>query len=174
MYTSPIEGELLRVVENYCQKHKVPLVSINSLGFYSYFSVSFKGNFPIVDTHPESTATSDLRLLSPWPELTAFAQELTANIESLSAHEHGHIPHIALLLHYLEAWKTTHEGNAPQTYQEKIAFRKLVAAGARTNSPEGAEENYDEATAAVLKTVSQPSLPSSVREIFDYQPDQVS
>lgn len=173
MYTTPIEDELLKAVKSYCQNHKVPLVSINSLGFYSYFNITFNGNFPIVDTHPESTATTDLRLLSPWPELAKFSQELTVDIDNLSAHKHGHIPYIALLLHYLEEWKAANSGSVPQSYADKVMFRKLVAAGARTDSPEGAEENYDEATAAVLKTISVPSLPSSVREVFEHQPSQV-
>lgn len=173
MYTVPADDVVLRDLEVLCQKNKIPLVAINSQGFYSYFSIQFSGNFPIVDTHPDSTATTDLRLLSPWLELAEFARELTADIEGLSAHEHGHIPYVALLLHYLEEWKSTHEGNMPQTYADKVAFRKMVAAGARTDNPEGGEENYDEATAAVLKTISLPTLPSSVKEVFDYQPDEV-
>lgn len=173
LYTTPIDDQLLKTVKSYCQTHKVPLVSINSLGFYSYFNITFNGNFPIVDTHPDSTATTDLRLLSPWPELAKFSQELTVDINNLSAHKHGHIPYIALLLHYLEEWKAENSGSVPQSYADKVKFRKLVAAGARTDSPEGAEENYDEAMAAVLKTVSLPSLPSSVKEVFEYQPTQV-
>lgn len=173
LYTTPIDDELLKTVKSYCQNHKVPLVSINCLGFYSYFNITFNGNFPIVDTHPDSTATTDLRLLSPWPELAKFSQDLTVDIDNLSAHKHGHIPYIPLLLHYLEEWKAQNSGSVPQSYADKVKFRKLVAAGARTDSPEGAEENYDEATAAVLKNLLPPSLPGSVREVFEYQPNQV-
>jgi amyloid beta precursor protein binding protein 1 len=173
LYTTPISDELLKTVKSYCHTHKVPLVSINSLGFYSYFNITFNGNFPIVDTHPDSTAITDLRLLAPWQELLEFAQELTVDIDNLSAHKHGHVPYVALLLYYLEEWKAENSGSVPQSYADKVKFRKLVAAGARIDSPEGAEENYDEATAAVLKTISLPSLPSSVREVFEYQPNQV-
>jgi amyloid beta precursor protein binding protein 1 len=147
---------------------------IHSAGFYSYFHIHLPGSFPIVDTHPDSTATTDLRLLTPWPELSSFAQEMTAKIDELDAHTHGHIPYVVLLLHYLEQWKKNHAGNPPQTYAEKTAFRKMVAKGARTNNPEGGEENYDEAVAAVLKTVIVPSLSVSVREVFDYNPDEAS
>jgi amyloid beta precursor protein binding protein 1 len=174
LYSLPIDDELLKTVKTYCQNLKVPLVSINCLGFYSYFNITFNRNFPIVDTHPESTATTDLRLLSPWPELSNFSERLTANIKNLSAHKHGHIPYVALILHYLEEWKAEHSGDVPLTYADKVKFRKLMAAGARTDSPEGAEENYDEATAAVLKSLLLPSLPKSVKEVFEYQPSQVS
>jgi len=99
---------------------------------------------------------------------------MTANINELDTHAHGHIPYVVLLLHYLEEWEKSHDGKPPQNYAEKISFKKLVADGARTNIPEGGEENYDEAVAAVLKTITTPSLSSSVREIFEYTPDEVS
>jgi amyloid beta precursor protein binding protein 1 len=172
LFTAPITRERMVLVEEYGQKHKVPVITIHSAGFYSYFRINLPGTFPIVDTHPDSTATTDLRLLTPWEELSKFATSLTENIERLSAHEHGHIPYVALLLHYLTSWKENH-GTLPTTYKEKTAFRETVAAGARVDTPEGGEENYDEAIAAVLKTISSPSLSSSVKEVFDYTPDEV-
>ncbi len=48
-----------------------------------------------------------------------------------------------------------------------------MAAGARTDTAEGGEENFDEAAAAVLKTISTPTLPSSVKVVFDYEPNEV-
>lgn len=172
--THQVDGKVLSLVEEYSRTYKIPTIFINSAGFYSYFSIHMHGSFPIVDTHPDSTATTDLRLLSPWPELLSFAQEMTAEIDELDAHTHGHIPYIVLLLHYLEEWKKHHAGKAPETYSEKISFRKMVAEGARTNNPEGGEENYDEAVAAVLKTIAPPTLSSSVKEVFDYTPSEVS
>jgi amyloid beta precursor protein binding protein 1 len=172
--TQPIDGKVLAFVEEYTQSQKIPVVSIHSAGFYSYFRIHLPGSFPIIDTHPDSTATTDLRLLSPWPELSKFAQAMTAKIDELDTQPHGHIPYLVLLLYYLEEWKNGHGGGVPQTYAEKTAFRKMVADGARTNNPEGGEENYDEAVAAVLKTIAMPTLSSSVREVFDYTPNKVS
>ncbi len=173
MYTFPITPQHLALIQSYGNEHRVPLISIHSAGFYSYFHNHLPGAFPIVDTHPESTATTDLRLLTPWQELTNFVEDLTKDIDNLGAHEHGHIPYVALLLHFLKIWKEKH-GSLPTTYQDKTEFRKAVAAGARTSNPEGGEENFDEAVAAVLKTVTAPSLPSSVRDVFDYKPSEVS
>jgi NEDD8-activating enzyme E1 regulatory subunit len=172
LYTAPITRAKMELVQKYGQKHNVPVITIHSAGFYSYFQINLPGNFPIVDTHPDSTATTDLRLLTPWDELSKFAASFTKNIETLSAHEHGHIPYVALLLHYLAEWKQTH-GSPPSTYKEKTEFRSAVAAGARTDTPEGGEENFDEAVAAVLKTISATSLSSSVREVFEYTPNEV-
>ena len=84
----------------------------------------------------------------------------------MDAHAHGHIPYVLLLLHYLEEWRATHDGNPPSNYSEKKEFSKLVSSGANTKSPEGGEENFDEATAAVLKSLNPPSIPSGLREIF--------
>jgi hypothetical protein len=130
------------------------------------------GAFPIVDTHPDETATTDLRLLTPWPELVDFARDMTKDIDSLDAYEHGHLPYVVILMHYLEQWKQAHEGKYPSTYKEKTEFRRIVQGAARTDNPEGGEENFDEAAAAVLKTVVPPSLPSGLREVFDYTPSE--
>lgn len=100
-------------------------------------------------------------------------KEQTATIDSLDAHEHGHIPYLVLLLYYLEQWKKTHDGQSPKTYPEKTAFRKMVSEAARKDNPEGGEENYDEATAAVLKNITIPTLSSSVREVFEYSPNEL-
>jgi NEDD8-activating enzyme E1 regulatory subunit len=172
MYSYPIDPQSLSLVQEYGQKHKVPLISLHSAGFYSYFRTNLPGTFPIVDTHPDSTATTDLRLLTPWPELSDFAAELTKDISKLNLHKHGHIPYVALLLYYLAQWKEMH-GSLPSTYKDKIAFRNLVGDEARTDNSEGGEENYDEAVAAVLKTISTPTLATSVKEVFDYQPNEV-
>ncbi|KAE9371727.1 hypothetical protein N431DRAFT_492040 [Stipitochalara longipes BDJ] len=172
LYTAPITRSRMEVVLKYGQQYNVPVIAIHSAGFYSYFRINLPGNFPIVDTHPDSTATTDLRLLTPWKELSQFAASLTENIESLNTHDHGHIPYVALLSYYLAKWKEDH-GTLPSTYKEKTAFRSTVASGARTDTPEGGEENFDEAVAAVLKTISAPGLPSSVREVFEYTPNEV-
>jgi amyloid beta precursor protein binding protein 1 len=169
MYTLPIRPEQLAQLEAYGQQHKTPLVAIHSAGFYSYFQINLPGAFPIVDTHPDETATTDLRLLAPWPELTTFAEELTKDIDGLDNFEHGHLPYVVILLHYLEQWKAAHDGKYPATYKEKTEFRKTVQSATRTDTPEGGEENFEEAAAAVLKTLVPPSLPSGLKEIFAYE-----
>ena len=169
MYTLPIRPEQLSQLEAYGQQHKTPLVAIHSAGFYSYFQINLPGAFPIVDTHPDETATTDLRLLAPWPELVAFAEGLTQDIDGLDNFEHGHLPYVVILLHYLQQWKTAHDGKYPATYKEKTEFRRIVQGATRTNTPEGGEENFEEAAAAVLKTLVPPSLPSGLKEVFEYE-----
>ncbi|CAN8102803.1 unnamed protein product [Discula destructiva] len=170
LYTFPIQPDYLKVLKDYGRKHLTPLFAVHSAGLYSYFHISLPGSFPVVDTHPDVNATTDLRLLSPWPELQTFARDMTKDIDSMDNHDHGHLPYVVILLHFLDKWKETH-GDYPRKYAEKTEFRKMVAEGARTDNPEGGEENFDEAVAAVIKTVVAPSIPSSLKEVFDYPHD---
>ena len=82
-------------------------------------------------------------------------------METMSAHDKGHIPYICLLLHYLAEWREKHDGKAPETYKEKQEFRDSYV---REGSPD--EENFDEACAAVLKSLNPPTPTSTVRDIL--------
>lgn len=164
--TAPIRPELLAKLCAHASAALIPLFYVHSVGFYSHFSVHLPPAFPIVDTHPGPESTSDLRLLKPWPELLQYTEEKTSDLEGMSPDDHGHVPYLALLLHYLEEWKKSHNGEAPQNYKEKTEFRTTVSKAARTNNPEGGEENFDEAVAAVLKSLNPPGVSSSVKEIF--------
>lgn len=146
----------------------IPVLYLHSAGFYSTFSLQLPSEFPIVETHPDPETTQDLRLLNPWPELVAAASAL-GDLDDMDDHKHGHVPYILLLLHLLEQWKQSHQGNAPSNYKEKTEFRDYVRSQARTSNAEGGEENFDEAVAAVLKTISPFSLRSTVRDIFEMQ-----
>jgi amyloid beta precursor protein binding protein 1 len=166
LVTSPIRPELLSKLSAHADASLVPVFYVHSVGFYSHFSIHLPAAFPIVDTHPNPETTSDLRLLKPWPELLKFAEEKTSAIDTMAADDHGHIPYLALLLHFLEGWKAEHDGQPPQNYKEKTTFRDRVSKAARTDNPEGGEENFDEAVAAVLKSLNPPEPTSSVKDIF--------
>ena len=158
---------ILDDLSTYTYKNNIPLFYIHSVGFYSQFLIQLPQDFPLVDTHPDPLSTQDLRLLNPWPELKEFVRTRTSNLEALSAHDHGHVPYLLLLLHYLEEWKASHDGKPPDSYKEKSVFRDVLRAGARSDNPEGGEENFDEAVAAVLKSLNPPSISSGLRAVFD-------
>lgn len=164
--SGPIRRSTLVPLIQEAKQLGIPVLYLHSVGFFSTFSVQLPAEFPIVETHPDPESTQDLRLLNPWPELVAAAANLD-NLDTLDDHQHGHVPYILLLLHFLEQWKLSHEGNAPSNYKEKTEFREFVRSQTRTSNPEGGEENFDEAVAAVLKTISPFSLRSSTREIFE-------
>lgn len=77
------------------------------------------------------------------------------------------MPYILLLLYYLKIWKENNDGKAPETFKEKTRFRDMIKAGARTENPEGSEENFEEAAAAVLKTIVPFSIKAGCREMFE-------
>lgn len=161
----PLPETVVKMIAERALAESTPVVYIHSVGFYSTFSIQLPAEFPIVDTHPDPDTIQDLRLLAPWAELVAAEKEL-GDITQLSDHDHGHLPWLLLLLHYLEEWKKTHDGQYPSSFKEKTQFRDLVGSKARTSNPEGGEENFDEASAAVLKSISPPSIGSGCREMF--------
>ncbi|KAH7173619.1 uncharacterized protein B0J16DRAFT_358744 [Fusarium flagelliforme] len=176
LYALPLPEDQVQSIQNYAHQHRIPTIAVHSVGYYSYFKSTLPGTFPIVDTHPDETATTDLRLLGPWSELVEFSRGMTENIDGLDNHEHGHLPLVVILLHYLEQWQQTHDGAYPTSYADKTSFRKTVSEAMRTNNPEGGEENFEEAIAAVMKHVVAPSLPNSLQQVFDYihqDPDEI-
>ncbi|KAL1960404.1 hypothetical protein VTO42DRAFT_7703 [Malbranchea cinnamomea] len=168
LVTGPIRECTLRTISQEARRLSIPLIYMHSVGFYAAVSIQMPSVFPIVETHPSPESTQDLRLTNPWPELAATVKKIE-NLDTLDDHQHGHVPYLLLLLYYLKKWKQTHGGNLPKTYQEKSEFRDLVRSGARTNNPEGGEENFDEAVAAVLKSINPWSLSSGLRDIFNME-----
>jgi amyloid beta precursor protein binding protein 1 len=158
---APIDPAILSIIQQHATALQIPTFYLHCTGYYSHFSIQLPPAFPIVETHPEPTATTDLRLLKPWPALQAFAREKTTGMDAMNAHDKGHIPYIALLLHYLAEWQDKHDGKVPESYKEKQEFRDAYV---RKGSPD--EENFDEACAAVLKALNPPAPTSTVREIF--------
>jgi NEDD8-activating enzyme E1 regulatory subunit len=89
------------------------------------------------------------------------------DLDRLEDQDHSHVPYILILLHYLEKWRQNNDGKAPNSFKEKTQFRDMVKAAARTDNAEGGEENFDEAAAAVLKTITPFSLKSGCTEMFE-------
>ena len=159
-------SDIIQRLSNYAFTSSIPSMYIQSIGFYSSFSVQIPSEFPVVDTHPDPETIQDLRLLKPWPELEAEV-DAVGDMKAMEAHDHEHIAYILILLHYLRQWREEHEGLNPETFKTKTEFREMVRSGARTSNSAGGEENFDEAVAAVLKAVSPPSRGSGCREMLD-------
>lgn len=161
LVSAPIDPTNLAHIQKHASALSIPLLYSHCLGYFSHFAVQLPPAFPIVDTHPDPTATEDLRLLKPWPQLVEFAEEKTKGLDKMSAHEKGHIPYVCLLLHYIDEWKAQNEGKLPENYKEKTAVRKMVSEAG------GEEENFREAASAVLKSLNPPTPSSNVREILN-------
>jgi amyloid beta precursor protein binding protein 1 len=162
LLVAPTTPDVLEIVSKHCQTHAVPLFYIHCNGFYSHFSVALPPAFPIVDTHPDPASTTDLRLLAPWPELVDYQKEKTSSLHTESPHDLGHIPYLLLLLHFLDEWRASHNGQPPTSYQDKTDFRNMVA---KASPPD--EENFAEATAAIIKSLNPPTAPQSLLAVLD-------
>ncbi|KAB8342774.1 hypothetical protein FH972_022372 [Carpinus fangiana] len=162
----PLPPAVAETISAHATSTAVPVFYYHCIGFYSHFSVQLPPAFPIVDTHPDPASTQDLRLLEPWPELSALVAEKTQGIDQMDEESHGHIPWVVILLHFLATWRDTHDGKVPQNYKEKSEFRELVRGAMRTNTAEGSEENFEEATGAVLKSLNPHTPSSAVKEVF--------
>ncbi len=167
--TNPTDSANVQRLSTYASEHSIPLFYTHCNGFYAQFSVQLPSLFPIVDTHPDPASMQDLRLLAPWPELLDLVHVKTNDLETQSDHDHGHVPYLLLLLHYLEKWKRGHDDKYPENYGEKSKFRDMVRAGTRTANPEGGEENFDEAVAAVLKSLNPPTIPRGLQDILNME-----
>lgn len=164
--SGPVKLSSLNALSKGARELNIPVLYTRSVGFYSTFSLQLPAEFPIVETHPDPETTQDLRLLNPWPELKEAGSRIS-DLDSMDDHQHGHVPYVLLLLHYLEKWRGTHNGNAPSNYKEKTEFREMVRGSARMDTPEGGEENFDEAAGAVLKSLNPFTLRSTLHEIFE-------
>ncbi|KAF3941830.1 hypothetical protein ABW19_dt0209676 [Dactylella cylindrospora] len=139
-----------------------PFFILKCIGFTMACRIALSEH-TIVETHPESTV--DLRLLEPFPELLALAEEKAGSIddkEKIATHDHGHIPYVLILLQCLKEWKSTHDDKYPSNYREKNEFKSFVR-GKMWNAD---EENFEEAIAAVLPHFNPPSIPSATKQIF--------
>ena len=63
----------------------------------------------------------------------------------------------------------SHNGQNPLSYDDKNSFSKFIRSRARTNNPEGGEENFQEAASAVNKNIKIPEIEPGVQELFNHQ-----
>ncbi|KAG0347216.1 NEDD8-activating enzyme E1 regulatory subunit [Podila humilis] len=112
----------------------------------------------IVETHPSNVA--DLRIDTPFPELESYAKSFDFNTQDTM--EFGHIPYVAILLKYMDGWKTEHDGKIPSSYAEKNQLKANIRAGMRSTD----DENFDEAINSVLRSCQATVVPSNIKELF--------
>jgi len=160
--TGPVSSAVVLGLDKTLYDLSIPLFVVKSVGFVITCRLAL-AEHTIIESHPDSIV--DLRLLQPFEALSQLAKERTEYLddkEKMSAHEHGHVPYILILLKYLEDWKVSHDGKIPQNYSEKNDFKKMIRAGMRTPD----DENYEEAIAAVLKNLNPAGIPSDTQKIF--------
>ncbi|KAI5292404.1 hypothetical protein KEM52_006381 [Ascosphaera acerosa] len=176
LVSGPCPANVLEEVSLKAAESDVPLIYLHCAGFYGGLSLQLPAYYPVIETHPSPDVIRDLRLTNPWPELAQEAEDLRTGggswrrpLDDLDDFEHGHVPWVLLLIHYLNAWRASPEhAGPPSTYAEKLEFREMVRKGMRLDTPENGEENYEQACAAVLKYAASYTIPETLRDVLDH------
>ncbi|PWN23590.1 hypothetical protein BCV69DRAFT_279520 [Microstroma glucosiphilum] len=143
----------------------VPLMSVRGAGMAGEVRIQIK-EMGVIETHPASTV--DLRLTSPWPELSAYASAY--DIEDRDAMAHSHIPFVIILLRALENWKSQHGGSLPSPSSDRKPFTDTINA---MRDPSNLDlENFDEAVAALGQNLWRPvsagrSIAEDIQALLD-------
>ena len=94
---SPVEERQLAAL---AWSKSIDYIKVRNSGFFSMVTTQIK-ELPVVETHVSDLI--DLRLLFPFPELLAFAEEFV--YEGMSSMDHGHVPAVIILVKGLKEWK---------------------------------------------------------------------
>eukprot|EP01087_Luapelamoeba_hula_P003121 TRINITY_DN12942_c0_g1_i1.p1 TRINITY_DN12942_c0_g1~~TRINITY_DN12942_c0_g1_i1.p1 ORF type:complete len:530 (+),score=100.91 TRINITY_DN12942_c0_g1_i1:84-1673(+) len=150
------EAPLLTLAKFLNSKH-IPLFVVRSYGFIGYLRI-VATEHTIVESHPD--VEEDLRLAEPFPALSAFADSV--DLSKLDSHLHSHVPYVVLLLQHVKQWKAAHDGNLPNTREEKNQFKLAVREGQK----EEGEPNFQEAIAQAYRISSPTTLSYTTRELI--------
>ena len=151
-------------LDKVCRGFGVKALFVRSHGMVGVLRASVREHC-IIESKPDHLP-HDLRLSNPWPELSAFAESFRIGdgAKEYDLYEHmddmtfKHVPYVVLLLHMLEQWKRTHDGEAPCTSADLRELKANIRAMLR----KGDEENIREAVAAAHRLISpKPSSSSS-------------
>ncbi|EGG02509.1 uncharacterized protein MELLADRAFT_91342 [Melampsora larici-populina 98AG31] len=140
-----------------CWENNIPLILVQTCGFLGSIRVQVK-ELGLIETHPDSYV--DLRLDSPFPTLLEFVKSF--DFQKLDTHEHTHIPAVVIMIHFLELFKSTHDGKLPKTSAEREELKKMIQAEKRNAD----EDNFDEAVGMIWKACRPTRVPDSIQSLF--------
>lgn len=140
-----------------CWENNIPLILVQTCGFVGSIRVQVK-ELGLIETHPDSYV--DLRLDCPFPTLLEFVKSF--DFQKMDTHEHTHIPAVVIIIHFLEVYKTTHDGKLPKTSAEREELKKMIQAEKRNAD----EDNFDEAVGMIWKACRPTMVPDSIQSLF--------
>ncbi|KAI7957294.1 hypothetical protein MJO28_004389 [Puccinia striiformis f. sp. tritici] len=141
----------------HCWKYNCPIISVQTCGLVACIRIQLR-ELSVIETHPESLA--DLRLDSPFPALTEFVKSF--EMDTMDSHEHSHIPAVVLIIHFLELFKSKHDGKLPQDSTQRAELKKMILAEKRNSD----EDNFDEAVGMIWKACQPTKIPGQIEELF--------
>ncbi|POV95384.1 hypothetical protein PSTT_16306 [Puccinia striiformis] len=108
----------------------------------------------------ESDSSADLRLDCPFPTLSEFVNSF--EMEKMDDHEHAHIPAVVIIIHFLEIFKSQHDGCLPKDSTQRDELKEMILAEKRNSD----EENFDEAVGMIWKACQPTKVPEHIEELF--------
>ncbi|KAJ2871789.1 hypothetical protein GGH93_004546 [Coemansia aciculifera] len=140
-----------------CWQAHVPLVAADYAGFYARVRTSIPEH-AVVESHADTP--SDLRLLTPFPALRNYIDEI--DLDVLDSTDLAHVPYPLIVAKALKALSLDGDAAAP-TIQQKRELRDLIG----TMAPVPGEENFVQAVDAVTQHCKPYSTPDAVDEILN-------
>ena len=125
-------------LERACANGLTPFVITRACGLFGETRTGALERWATENVTPEGSQTSDLRLMTPWEQLSSYAEMKTCDLERLDAAAFKHVPFVALLLR-----ATMRSGT-----RDRRAVKEALTSMRRGMD----EENFDEAMANVRYT----------------------
>jgi len=140
-----------------CWDFYVPAILVQTCGLVASIRLQIR-ELSVIQTHSESLV--DLRLDCPFPSLSAFVKSF--EMEKLDSHDHGHVPAVVIIIHFLDLFKSKHDGKLPQDSAQREELKQMILAEKRNAD----EENFDEAVGMIWKACQPTKVPAHVEELF--------
>lgn len=147
------------VTSAYCWDFYVPTVLVQTCGLVATIRVQIRELSIIPTTHSDSLV--DLRLDCPFPSLSAFVKSF--EMDKLENHEHAHVPAVVIIIHFLEIFKSKHDGKLPQDSAQREELKQMILAEKRNAD----EDNFDEAVGMIWKACQPTKVPEHVEALFN-------
>lgn len=160
-----LSEEKLQLLSQVLWKCSTPLLVACAYGLIGYIRIATPEH-EVIEAHPDNYH-EDLRLDCPFPMLKSHVDNI--DLDSLDNAQHSNIPFLIILIKYLEAWKSSHDGLIPKNYREKKEFKEVIKAGIRKNENGEPldEDNFDEAIKNVNSVVLPTKIPGTVQSLLE-------
>ncbi|EFP77810.2 uncharacterized protein PGTG_03766 [Puccinia graminis f. sp. tritici CRL 75-36-700-3] len=147
-----------QATSRYCWDFNVPAILVQTCGLVASIRLQIR-ELSVIQTHSKSLV--DLRLDCPFPSLLEYVNSF--EMDKMDSHEHAHVPAVVIIIHFLEIFKSKHDGKLPQGSAERAELKQMILAEKR-----GADEdNFDEAVSMIWKACQPTKVPTHVEELFN-------
>ncbi|KNE97462.1 hypothetical protein PSTG_09296 [Puccinia striiformis f. sp. tritici PST-78] len=143
---------------HHCWDFNVPCIFVQTCGLVATIRTQIREQ-SVIPNHSDGPA--DLRLDCPFPSLLEFVNSF--EMDKLDNHEHAHVPAVVIVIHFMEIFKSKHDGNLPQDSDQREELKAMILAEKRNAD----EDNFDEAVGMIWRACQPTQVPAHVEELFN-------